>query len=228
MSGAFPTSRQANVTIKSNQPTVVNRSSSGRYQSRTIAAHLWELTVEFPAMVRSAMMPIFAFAMKQRGRAESFTIIPLNTATPRGIATGTPLANQVGAVGSTSIQIDGWTAGATNILRAGDIFKSSGHTKVYMVTDDCNSQSMDFILLEDSVTDNLLLEDSATDQLYLQDAGAATVLFEPPLITAIADNESITVTNVPFTVMFAGDVQEFKTSAPTLSRYDIDLIEAIS
>jgi len=228
MSGAFPTNRQANVTLKSNQPTVVNRSSSGRYQSRTIAAHLWELTIEFPAMARSAMMPIFAFAMKQKGRAESFTIIPLNTATPQGIATGTPLSNQVGAVGATSIEIDGWTAGTAGILKAGDVFKSSGHTKVYMVTDDVNSQSMDFLILEDSATDNLLLEDSLTDQLYLQDAGSATVLFQPPLITAIAEDEAITATNVPFTVMFVGDVQEFKTSAPTLSRYDIDLIEAIS
>jgi len=229
MSGAFPTSPgHSGVEIVSNQPTVVSMSASGKYQSRMVSAHLWELRIDFPPMTRDVMMPIFAFAMKQKGRAESFTIIPDNTATPRGTATGTPLANGAFAAGLTAIEVDGWTAGVTNIMRAGDVIKFLSHTKVYMVTDDCNSQTTDEMLLEDSSVDKLILEDSATDLLILQDANAATLNIQPPLITAVADNEAVTVSSVPFTVIFKNDIQSFKTSNPSISKYEIDLTEAIA
>lgn len=229
MSGTFPSNPSPdNVEIQSVQPTIVSYSASGKYQSRTVAAHTWELTMSFPQMTRDEMMPLFAFAMKQRGRAEAFQVVPPNTATPRGVATGTPLVNGAAAAGATSINVDGWTAGTTDIMKAGDVLKVSSHSKVYMVTDNADSSTVDELLLEDSVSDRLILEDSATDVLVLQDSQSATLNFQPPLIQAISHGETVTVTNVPFTVLFKNDIQEYKTAAPMISRYEIDLKEAIN
>lgn len=57
--------------------------------------------------------------------------------------------------------------------------------------------------------------------------GAGTLSFKPALVAAVADNEIISYDSVPFTVRLANDVQEFRTAADQLFRYEVDLIEAI-
>ncbi len=121
-----------------------------------------------------------AFIIKQRSGKENFTIIPPEIEDARGSETGTVLVNGVHAVGDTTIAMDAFAGDGAGRFKAGDFIKFASHDKVYMVVADVTSSS-----------------------------NAATVTIEPPLITALADNSTVTYDNVPFTVHLTNDVQEF-------------------
>ena len=62
-------------------------------------------------------------------------------ATPRGIATGTPLLNGAHAINVNSLVTDGWTATQTGILLAGDYIQigTGTATRLHKVLADVNS-----------------------------------------------------------------------------------------
>lgn len=199
MSGSFPsTPVWSAVGMKSNAPTLVSETASGRMQSRKIAGQRWEFSASFPPMTRADFMPVWAFVVKQRGSHETFTVVPPVISNSRGVATGTPLVKTAHAVGATSITTDGWTISQTGILKAGDFIKF-GHSKVYMVTADTNSDA----------------------------SGDSTVLINPPLATALSDNESVTVNSVPFTVRLKNDVQEYGMNTSQFIKYEVDFVESL-
>jgi len=88
--------------------------------------------------------------------------------------------------------------GMTGTLKAGDFVKFAGHTKVYMVVADATAS-----------------------------AGATTITIEPPLRSALADDEAVTYDNVQFTVRLINDVQEFNTNDLDTYRFEVDFIEAL-
>ncbi len=59
----------------------------------------------------------------------------------------------------------------------------------------------------------------------------ATITIEPPLVTALADDSSVTYDSVPFTVHLTGDVQQFGSvgadkDGSLLYKYELDVEEA--
>jgi hypothetical protein len=144
-----------------------------------------------------------AFIVKQRGAKESFTITYPSYMNAQGNETGTVLVNGVHTAGDTTIAMDGFAGDGAGRFLAGDFIKFSGHDKVYMITDDATSSS-----------------------------NASTVTIEPPLVSALANNETVTYDSVPFTVYLLNDVQEFNagqgnSSGLPLFKYELDVIEAI-
>lgn len=201
MSGTLPTSPSfSTATLKHNQPTIFSTSESGKSQSRIVAGHLWEIMAEYAPMTRAEFAPIYAFAISQRGRLGSFTMSLPQFNTPQGIATGTPLVFGAHSAGDSSILTYGWTGSQTGIMKAGDLIQFAGHSKVYMVTADANSDV----------------------------GGNSIILIEPPLIEDVANTESVTVSNIQFTVAFKNKIQEFKTYNPSLQKFALDLIEFIA
>jgi hypothetical protein len=201
MSGTFPTSPgPATIDLDSNQPTIVDIAESGKRQSRIVAGHLWRIKLAWPKMTRADFAPIFAFAASQRGRLGSFQITLPHLSAPQGVGTGTPLVDGAHTAGDSTINIDGWTASQIGIMKAGDILLFASHSKVYMATADADSAA---------------------------GGGLATIPIEPPLIENLANNEAVTIINVPFTVAFEDDIQKWKTSAPQLAAYTANLIESI-
>ena len=199
MSGAFPTSPISNgINIKSNQTTIVSTSISGRRQARQLQNQKWEMTVSFPIMTRATFAPIFAFINAQRGRKETFTYTPPLIDDSLGTETGSVLVNGVHAVADTTIAMDGFAGDGAGRFKAGDYIKFANHSKVYMVVSDVTSSS-----------------------------NAATVTIEPPLTTALANNEAVTYDNVPFTVALKNDIQEFQIGEDAFYRYQLDFIEVI-
>ena len=199
MSGAFPTTPIANaINIRNNQTTIVSTSISGRRQARQLQNQRWEMTVSFPIMTRTNFAPIFAFINSQRGRKETFTYTPPIIDDSLGTETGSVLVNGVHAVADTTIAMDGFAGDGAGRFKAGDFIKFASHDKVYMVVSDVTSSS-----------------------------NAATVTIEPPLTTALADNETVTYDSVPFTVALKNDVQEFQIGQDAFFRYELDFIEVI-
>jgi hypothetical protein len=95
--------------------------------------------------------------------------------------------------------LKGWTTGVTGILKAGDVLKFASHAKVYMVTDDVNSDG----------------------------GGLATVPIEPPVTQEVVTDEAVTVNDVPFTCMLSAENNEYSVSGPLLYTYSLSLLEVI-
>lgn len=185
MSGTFPsTPAIEGVKIKGIAPTMVSRSHNLQRQVRSLGSHLWYIEGNLPPMYRSEAAPIYAFLMAQRGQYETFNIVLPGIGSSRGIATGTPLVKGASQTGR-SVTTDGWTASQTGIVKAGDFIKFAGHNKVYMITADANSNG----------------------------SGEATITIEPALMASPADNASITVNSVPFTVANVDDGLEISLDA---------------
>lgn len=130
---SYPTSPAFNaINLKSNSPTLFSETVSGRMQSRKIGGQKWSFTAAYARMTRSEFQPVWAFCVSQQGRHGVFTIVPTGISDTNGSATGTAAVNGSAAIGATSVPIDG----ITGDLKAGDMIKFAGHSKVYMLTAD--------------------------------------------------------------------------------------------
>ena len=92
----------------------------------------------------------------------------------------------------------------TGTLKAGDFVKFASHNKVYMVVADATADG----------------------------SNEATITIEPPLITALANDSSVTYDNVPFTVHLINDIQEFGTvgadkDGNLLYQFELDVEETL-
>ena len=225
MSGTLPTIKKpSDVTLKSEQPITDDRSVSGKRQSRLSAGHLWTITFKYPMMDRQTFAPIYAFIAKQRG--DSFQLVLPKHDTPQGSVSGAINVSGIAEVGSLAINIEGFTAGATHVFKAGDILKADNHSKVYMVSEDASAGANSDLLLEDGVS-FLLLEDG-TSHLMLESSGQATVDLTSPVIEEITDGVNITYNSVPFTAALDKDITEWKTTVPGYSSFSFELTESIT
>ena len=190
--------------IKSIQNTIISKSQSGKKLARQIDGQRFAFTAQIITGKRSDIYgELMAFIIKQRSQKENFTIIPPEIEDARGVETGTLAVNGSHTVGDTTIAIDGFAADTANRLRKGDYVKFNGHTKVYMVIEDVTSSS-----------------------------GAATVTIEPPLTTALSNDEAVAYDNIPFTVHLTNDVQEFGAVSAdkdgnVLYQFELDVEEAL-
>ena len=206
MAGAFPISSAGFSTlgIRSIQNTIISKSQSGKKLARQIDGQRFAFTAQIITGKRSDIYgELMAFIIKQRSQKENFTIIPPEIEDARGVETGTLAVNGSHTVGDTTIAIDGFAADTANRLRSGDFIKFNGHTKVYMVVADVTSSS-----------------------------GAATVTIEPPLTTALSNDEAVSYDNIPFTVHLTNDVQEFGAVSAdkdgnVLYQFELDVEEAL-
>lgn len=200
MSGTFPSSpAPRDVAISSNQNTIVTTTASGRRQARQIDGQRFRLRVRFPIMTRAEFAPINAFVMKQRSQMESFQYVPPTIDDALGVASGVISVNGAISAGVTSVAIDGMANSTSGVFKAGDYFRFTGQTKVYMVMSDVSSNG----------------------------SGQGTLTFEPPLRANVADNAVLIYSNVDFTVGLTGDIQEFNISTENYFQYEVDLIEVL-
>ena len=200
MSGTFPSSpTPRDVAISSNQNTIVTTTASGRRQARQIDGQRFRLRLRFPIMTRAEFAPINAFVMKQRSQMESFQYVPPTIDDALGVASGVISVNGAISAGVTSVAIDGMANSTSGVFKAGDYFRFTGQTKVYMVMADVSSNG----------------------------SGQGTLTFEPPLRSNVADNAVLIYSNVDFTVGLTGDIQEFNISTENYFQYEVDLIEVL-
>ena len=197
MSGALPNTDFEAYNIQSNQKTLYSETDSGKSFRRQVQGQRWSFTVSYPPMTRSDFAPLMAFIIQQRSRKETFTITFPTYLNAQGNESGTLAVNGSHTAGDTTIAIDGFAGDSAGRLKAGDFIKFA-HAKVYMVVSDVTSSS-----------------------------NAATVTIEPPLTTALSDNDTVVYDSVPFTVALSNDIQEFGLPSDAFFRYEMKFIEVI-
>ena len=117
------------------------------------------------------------------------------------------ISSAQGNISGTVLVNGAHTAGDTTItvdamtgtLKAGDLIKFANHSKVYMVVSDVTADG----------------------------SNEATLTIEPPLRSALANNEGMTYDNVPFTVRLTNDIQQFNTDDLDKYTFEVDFIESL-
>lgn len=188
------------VNFKQQNETAITKTASGRIIRSTSATTLWKGTLELVSLTVADFKQIQGFMAKAKGNVNDFTIeipeISFRTATDN-VGTLTVVGNY--GQGSSRVEVS-TSQGNINAtaLKMGDVIKFSGHSKVYMVT-------------EDAVTDS---------------AGFAMV-FEPALVLDVLSGETVAYNNVPFKVIMSSDLQEYQYNVDGTVNYRMDVEEVI-
>ena len=124
------------VEITSNQPTVQTQSISGRRQVRSFASQYYTAKITLPPMTETDLRRVYAFLVRQQGARDTFSIAPTNLKKVSGTQSSTEDV-EAGSIGDTSIELDT----SVGKYKMGDMIKFSGHTKVYMITEDQGASS---------------------------------------------------------------------------------------
>jgi hypothetical protein len=200
MSGQFPTNPNfRSLNFKDNRPTLLNQTLSGKRQVRQIGAQYFSFTVAMPPLQQEKAQEVFAFLQKQKGSSGDFTIVaPLDNL---GVGKSEADIQVVGAhvSGDALIDLDGFTANQVDVLKAGDLIKFSGHSKVYMVQNNIQADS----------------------------SGAIDLQISPNLVTSLANNETVTVNKPSFTVYLENNEIMYSTDASGFYSISFDVREVI-
>lgn len=134
---SFPNANIARVSISAASAVTASKSSfSYVTQVQRFSGQIWFAEVSLPIMNREQIEDWSAFILKLNGKEGTFLLSDPSKATPRGLATGTPLVKGAGQTGNSLIT-DGWTAGQTNILKTGDLIGIG--QRMYTVLSNVNS-----------------------------------------------------------------------------------------
>lgn len=195
---AFPLSlKRETESLESVFTTFADRSQSGFRNARSGNRHFWRMRVITPKLAPEDYRPFMGFGIKQEGRFQVFTVDSSILGQPMGVATGTPLTNAAASKGASQVVTDGWTNNTAKILKRGDLIQFSGHRKVYMVTDDTDTNG----------------------------SGQATVQFKPALVADVADNETVVVRNCQFYMAFTKDPFMLETDVNKYASFDLEMEE---
>jgi len=199
MSGTYPTSPVFRALgFTSEQKTITSTTDSGKIFAVQVDGQRWKFSASYPPMTRTTFAPVYAFIIKQRSQKETFTIVPPVISSARGHEVNNVAVNGVHSAGDTTIAVDGHHNNSAGAFLAGDLVKFGGHNKVYMIVENVDPSG-----------------------------NASTLTIEPPLQSALADDEAITYDNVPFTVRLTNDIQTFNTDNIDLYKFEVDFIEAL-
>ena len=111
----------ARVTMRATNVVAVAASPfTGQQQTQRHPGAWWSADVELPPLMGEAEAETWiSFLLSLRGRHGTFLMGDPARATPRGVATGTPVIDGADQTGE-ALATRGWTPDTTGILRAGD------------------------------------------------------------------------------------------------------------
>lgn len=205
--GFFPTEAGfQNISFRPESLTKTTQTASGRTVRVTNSTTIWSGRLRFPTLSLTEFLPIQAFVARCQGGLNEFDIVLpiISTSSSANFNHSVGTVNlDAGtfAAGTTSADFDCGTGPTTGVLLAGDVIQFQNHTKVYMVTEDANSDA----------------------------SGNGTVNFTPPLTTAVTRDSTgseINTKDVAFRVILTG-TQEFGYRTDGLIDFEIDIQEVI-
>lgn len=164
------------------------------------AGKRWSMSVQIVPNKRAVVEQWVAWLASLRGRRGTFLMGDPIGRTPRGIATGTPLVMGAGQTGGTLLT-DGWTAGVTGILLAGDWIQlgTGADSRLHKVLQDADSDG----------------------------SGNATLELWPGPRTAPADNASIITSNTVGLWRLASNARRYDIGLAQVIGLGFEAVEAL-
>ena len=214
----------ASVQLTSEQPTLRDRTNSGRILARAIAAHKWKIAIKYNPMTQTEFDPIYSFLLNRRGGMNPFFVSLPQYSTPKDSNFNTWLnanaSNILSVDGSSTLEAgitsglisrSGYNSTTNGTPRPGDLFTindpdNSNHLKAYMVT-----------RVESYEDYQANLSQPATSQLRLH--------FTPGLSKGVSSTGQFIFTNPKIKVILSNDVQQYSLNANNLYEYSLNLEE---
>ena len=197
---SFPTTVQPkSISFSSNRPNSISYTLSGKRSVRQFASQYFSFSVTMPPMTKSVFQVYSAFLISKKGGFTAFDFAyPVDNLGANRTSTSVK-TRTTHAVGSTAIAIDGLSASTNDVIKGGDLIKFNGHTKVYLVVGDVNSNG----------------------------AGQGTVTIEPPLQSALVNNEVLVLNRPNINVALLQDDILYSTDASQMFYLNFDVREVL-
>lgn len=186
------------IDFESVDPTLVDETQDGGENVRKIGAQYYRCTLKWNQLTQAEFAPVMAFIESLRGRFGTFTIVLPLISSPLGVGGGVPLVAGAGQTGLV-LNVDGCPLSTVGWMKAGDPFGLAGHSKVYRLAADADT--------------------SGTGTVALQ--------LVQPLMQSPADNEALTIADVPFTMRRGSDVQQFGIGGADRFTFELDVREVL-
>tara|TARA_Y100001938_G_C8099362_1_gene440431 strand:- start:2910 stop:3620 length:711 start_codon:yes stop_codon:yes gene_type:complete len=205
----------ASVKFTSEQPTIVDRTHSGRVITRAIAGQFWKVGITYNPLTRAEFDPVNSFLMAMQGSLKPFFVmLPQYSAFNADNTDNAVQAADGSAVaaGKTYMKI---TYSGAGTPQPGDIFNiidsnNSNHLKTYMVTRYETDSSYSAIPGEANLT-----------------SGEKRLSFNPPLQYEVSNGAELEFTNPKIRVINKSRVQEYSLNTDSLYKFNLNLEEAL-
>lgn len=188
------------VDFKINTPTLRTETLSGKTRRAIMGHQYYTFTAKYPNLTESQARTITGFLASQYGGYDSFDVVipKVSYRTATATFSTTPQVSVAASAGSTSVQFTTGIGDANKtILKSGDFFKFSGHSKVYMAIQDVTTNGF----------------------------GDGTLVFAGALVSSVNITDTIIYDAVPFKVINTNDVQEFSSGFGGITTLSVDLRE---
>ena len=208
----------ASVKFTSEQPTLRDRTNSGRLLARAIVSHKWKINIRYNPMTRAEFEPVYSFLLQKRGGLNPFFVslpqyrIPQNSTFAVFAASNNLEAASSVNAGATQAMLgkSNYNNSVNKTPSPGDLFTISGtnsnHLKAYMVTRVENSS--DYL--------------TGTAQ---PSSSQVRIHFSPGLSKAIGAADDFIFHNPLIKVVLSSDVQEYSLNTDGLYAYSLNLEE---
>jgi len=205
----------ASVKFTSDQPTIVDRTHSGRVITRAIAGQFWKIAITYNPLTRAEFDPVNSFLMAMQGSLKPFFVmLPQYSAFNAANASNPVQAADGSAVtaGKTYMKI---TYSGAGTPQPGDIFNiidsnNSNHFKTYMVTRYETDSSYSAISGEANLT-----------------SGQKRLSFNPPLQYEVSNGAELEFTNPKIRVINKNRANEYSLNTNNLFKFSLSLEEAL-
>ena len=192
------------VSFKVNTPSQISESFSGKIRRVGFGISYYSWQVKYGNLTPLEAGSITGYLSQALGQQFSFNIVlpkisytKITAASAGGAqTTNTVITSGSTARGATSVSLTNCGANK-NVLAAGDFFKFSNHSKVYMCVSPCTANG----------------------------SGVATLYFSCPSVSTIPSSTSLTITAVPFQAILAEPEQSFDTGYGGITTLSLEMRE---
>lgn len=181
-------------------PTVVTTSQSLKVIARSFPTHQYKCKLELIPTRLGDARDFSAWQESLSGRAKTLELQIPHKSKPRGLLGGSVSVNADYEAGDDVIAFQTQQVSVPNAVRRGDCFVFASHSKVYTAKNDASINSIGVVVVELTL----------------------------PLLNTLSDGDSVTYTDVPFTMRQTEDTQTFKVSSSSVhADLVLDLEEVI-
>lgn len=141
---AFPSITPTSINLSSVNPTRMAMTLNGVTERNSSTGQFFRLSADFSNLSQAQVRQILAHVNGEGGPLNSFTFtLPSYLGDSTGTFSGTISVNASASIGATSATITG-TSLTYPALKAGDLIKFSNHSKLYTITSDVVTTTMNF------------------------------------------------------------------------------------
>ena len=197
-SSQFPTTVTFSaVNFETVTPILTSETNSGKVRRAGFGHSYYTFDAEYPTLTYTEAQDILGWLAQTAGQLYSFEIVLPKISQSRATNTSATLTTSANiAAGARSVALTG-LGNTQNVLKAGDFFKFSTHSKVYQCVSDVTSSA----------------------------GGTATLNFSGGSVTSVTSGATITRYNVPFTVIQTEDSGSVEYGPGGLARLSVKMRE---